>query len=98
MGMTRVIRPIGVTIPALASHGSEHLRMSAARSSSGSHVRAMAACHRANGRSIVKRARAGGDLAAFIQTGNPMTPRIAELVFAFSGPTGEKKWASVKTS
>jgi hypothetical protein len=101
MGMTSLIRLIkltrstGMTIPALCPYGGDLLGMSSAGTFSQSRRR-----HRADGRSIDKRVRAGGDLAAFIQTGNPMTPRntVFDPVFAFGSPTGEKKWATMTIS
>jgi hypothetical protein len=103
MGMTsliRLIRPIGMTLLDLCTHEADLLGMSRVRTSSQSHMCSAATRHRANGRSSVKRARTGGDPAASIQTGHPMTPRIAEFdpVPAFDGPTGEKKWAIMTIS
>jgi hypothetical protein len=106
MGMTslirliRLTRSIGMTIPALHAHEGDLLGMSPARTFSRSQARRRANRHRADGRSTDQRVRTGGDHAAFIQTGNPMTSRNTEfdLVFAFGSPTGEKKWATMTIS
>jgi hypothetical protein len=75
---------MGMTIPALTTHSGDSLGMSPVRASSQPHARSAAVRrHRTNLRSIVNRARPGGDLAAGTQAGNAVTAYSAEFEHIF---------------